>query len=238
MDVVVWLRSLGLGKYEAAFRENEIDETVLPGLTAEDLKELDVAALGAPPQAARVGAILHETASPTCSCIGINRRRQLAFRRNSILANSSTNRTLTANRFHAVGSPASTAQAIRLASLAELHSGCLVPDLSQRARRIAPLPSCKATNHSHSLIEGGELSWAQSLLPLTGAKGRNRQIVPKMGLNSPCENARQGSGCRTLRNPEVLARVSNGPVKRFRYTGEHSERPQIQDRPISGLYPS
>jgi hypothetical protein len=25
MDIVVWLRSLGLGKYEAAFRENEID---------------------------------------------------------------------------------------------------------------------------------------------------------------------------------------------------------------------
>ena len=46
MDVVVWLRSLGLGKYEAAFRQNEIDETVLPGLTAEDLKELGVAALG------------------------------------------------------------------------------------------------------------------------------------------------------------------------------------------------
>ena len=39
MDVVVWLRSLGLGKYEAVFRENEIDETVLPNLTAEDLKE-------------------------------------------------------------------------------------------------------------------------------------------------------------------------------------------------------
>jgi SAM (Sterile alpha motif) domain-containing protein len=32
MDVVVWLRSLGLGKYEAAFRENEIDEAVLPNL--------------------------------------------------------------------------------------------------------------------------------------------------------------------------------------------------------------
>ena len=46
MDAAVWLRSLGLGKYEAAFRENEIDETVLPGLTAEDLKELGVAALG------------------------------------------------------------------------------------------------------------------------------------------------------------------------------------------------
>jgi hypothetical protein len=46
MDVIVWLRSLGLGQYEAAFRDNEIDETVLPGLTAEDLKELGVAALG------------------------------------------------------------------------------------------------------------------------------------------------------------------------------------------------
>jgi class 3 adenylate cyclase len=46
MDVVVWLRSLGLGKYEAVFRENDIDETVLPNLTAEDLKELGVASLG------------------------------------------------------------------------------------------------------------------------------------------------------------------------------------------------
>jgi hypothetical protein len=40
MDVGGWLRSLGLGKYEATFRENEIDGTVLPRLTAEDLKDL------------------------------------------------------------------------------------------------------------------------------------------------------------------------------------------------------
>jgi class 3 adenylate cyclase len=46
MDIVVWLRSLGLGKYEAAFRENEIDETVLPSLTEEHLKQLGVMALG------------------------------------------------------------------------------------------------------------------------------------------------------------------------------------------------
>ena len=46
MDVVVWLRGLGLGKDEAAFRENEIDETVLPSLTHENLKELGVTALG------------------------------------------------------------------------------------------------------------------------------------------------------------------------------------------------
>jgi hypothetical protein len=47
MDVVVWLRSLGLGKYEAAFRENEIDETVLPSLTH-----------GADPAARRPGVTL------------------------------------------------------------------------------------------------------------------------------------------------------------------------------------
>jgi class 3 adenylate cyclase len=46
MDIVVWLRSLGLVRYEAAFRENDIDETVLPSLTHENLKELGVASLG------------------------------------------------------------------------------------------------------------------------------------------------------------------------------------------------
>src|SRR3984893_13252739 len=46
MDVGGWLRSLGLGQYEAAFRENEIDDELLPNLTAEDLRELGVAILG------------------------------------------------------------------------------------------------------------------------------------------------------------------------------------------------
>jgi len=35
-----WLRNLGLEQYEVAFRENAIDDSVLPSLTAEDLKEL------------------------------------------------------------------------------------------------------------------------------------------------------------------------------------------------------
>jgi class 3 adenylate cyclase len=46
MDIVVWLRSLGLGKYEAVFRENDIDETVLPSLTHETLKDLGVTSVG------------------------------------------------------------------------------------------------------------------------------------------------------------------------------------------------
>ncbi len=46
MDLGEWLRRLGLDRYEAAFRENEIDETVLPKLTAEDLKDLGVELVG------------------------------------------------------------------------------------------------------------------------------------------------------------------------------------------------
>src|SRR5215471_6480582 len=46
MDITAWLRSLGLERYEQAFRENEINESVLLKLTTEDLKELGVIAVG------------------------------------------------------------------------------------------------------------------------------------------------------------------------------------------------
>src|SRR5262249_2889951 len=46
MDLAVWLRSLGLEQYEAAFRENAITEKLLPSLTAEDLKDLGVSIVG------------------------------------------------------------------------------------------------------------------------------------------------------------------------------------------------
>ena len=46
MDIGGWLRGLGLERYEQAFRENEIDLRVLRKLTANDLKELGVAAIG------------------------------------------------------------------------------------------------------------------------------------------------------------------------------------------------
>src|SRR5262249_4294030 len=46
MDVGGWLRSLGLEQYEAAFRENNVDGSILPSLTTEDLKELGVGSVG------------------------------------------------------------------------------------------------------------------------------------------------------------------------------------------------
>ena len=46
MDVAAWLNNLGLGQYEAAFRDNAIDADLLPSLTSEDLKDLGVTIVG------------------------------------------------------------------------------------------------------------------------------------------------------------------------------------------------
>ena len=46
MDVAGWLRSLGLGQYEEAFRDNDIDVEVLPHLTADDLVSIGVTSVG------------------------------------------------------------------------------------------------------------------------------------------------------------------------------------------------
>ena len=46
MDVLGWLRNLGLEQYEATFRDNDIDASLLLSLTNEDLKEIGVASLG------------------------------------------------------------------------------------------------------------------------------------------------------------------------------------------------
>ena len=42
MDLGQWLRSLGLERYEAVFRENEIDLDVLSALSEGDLEKLGV----------------------------------------------------------------------------------------------------------------------------------------------------------------------------------------------------
>src|ERR1700678_2271028 len=46
MNIGDWLRGLDLGRYEQAFRDNEIDEQILPSLTVEDLKEIGVGPVG------------------------------------------------------------------------------------------------------------------------------------------------------------------------------------------------
>ena len=64
MDVGKWLRDLGLGQYEAAFRESSIDGQVLRHLTLEDLKEIGVATVGDRRKLlAAIGALIGSTPS-------------------------------------------------------------------------------------------------------------------------------------------------------------------------------
>jgi class 3 adenylate cyclase/tetratricopeptide (TPR) repeat protein len=46
LDIASWLRTLGLERYEDAFRENRVGADLLPRLTAEDLRDLGVTLVG------------------------------------------------------------------------------------------------------------------------------------------------------------------------------------------------
>jgi len=46
MDVGTWLKSLGLERYEATFRENDVGAALSPNLTADDLKDLGITSVG------------------------------------------------------------------------------------------------------------------------------------------------------------------------------------------------
>ena len=46
LDIVDWLRGLGLEQYAPAFGDNAIDVEVLPSLTGEDLRDVGVTLVG------------------------------------------------------------------------------------------------------------------------------------------------------------------------------------------------
>jgi hypothetical protein len=68
MDLGGWLRSLGLERYEAAFRENAIDDTVLNDLTENHLREIGIP-LGARLKLLKAIAALGARAEATSSSI-------------------------------------------------------------------------------------------------------------------------------------------------------------------------
>ena len=67
MDVGTWLRGLGLGRYEQAFRDGDIDAEVLPELTAEDLLGLGIASIGHRRKLLAAIAALRKHTSPAFS---------------------------------------------------------------------------------------------------------------------------------------------------------------------------
>ena len=58
-----WLRGLGLGRYEADFRENAIDADILFDLTDQDLEKLGIV-LGDRRRLLRAIAVLDDAPSP------------------------------------------------------------------------------------------------------------------------------------------------------------------------------
>jgi class 3 adenylate cyclase len=64
MEVADWLRALGLERYEATFRENDVSAAVLHSLTGEDLKELGVSSVGHRRQLLEAIAALRTEAVP------------------------------------------------------------------------------------------------------------------------------------------------------------------------------
>jgi class 3 adenylate cyclase/predicted ATPase len=75
MDVGGWLRRLGLEEYEAAFRENAIDDTVLPSLTADDLKDLGIGIVGHRRKLLDAIAVLHSDVNASSTSTSARRIR-------------------------------------------------------------------------------------------------------------------------------------------------------------------
>ena len=63
MDVAAWLRSLGLEQYAQTFRDNAIDETILPALSETHLEKLGLP-LGHRLKLLQAITALRETAAP------------------------------------------------------------------------------------------------------------------------------------------------------------------------------
>ena len=75
MDITAWLLSLGMQRYEAAFRDHEIDWEALPKLTAEDLKDLGVVLGGH--RRKLLKAIAASCSEPAPAAAPVAERRQL-----------------------------------------------------------------------------------------------------------------------------------------------------------------
>ena len=103
MNLAGWLQNLGLECYAAAFRENEIDETVLPTLTTEDLKDLGVKTVGHRRKLLDAIAVLRGDTSA-------NARPRIGLEENAAPADTAERRQVTVMFVDLVGSTALSAR--------------------------------------------------------------------------------------------------------------------------------
>jgi class 3 adenylate cyclase len=106
MDVADWLRALGLERYEATFRENDVRAEVLCHLTAEDLKELGVATVGHRRELLVAIAKLNEQQTPETVSPGVEPATSLGPFREDAVSPGGERRQLTVMFCDLVGSTA------------------------------------------------------------------------------------------------------------------------------------
>jgi class 3 adenylate cyclase len=81
MDVGNWLHNLRLERFEAAFRDNGIDETVLPHLTQDHLRELGLPMGARIKLLAAIAALPKEDARPAAAVASAEPAADAAERR-------------------------------------------------------------------------------------------------------------------------------------------------------------
>ena len=81
MDVAAWLQGLGLERYRQAFSDHEVDALSLPHLTADDLKEIGVTAIGHRRRLLQAVAALSDEPSSVASTTPTSVRHAEAERR-------------------------------------------------------------------------------------------------------------------------------------------------------------
>jgi len=113
VDVAAWLRSLDLERYAQVFQENAVDGEVLLELTAEDLRELGVVAVGHRRKLlsaiqtlrlepiARSGDTANVTANSQSTSVGLGERRQIAVFFADLSGFTALSQVLDAEELHA-----------------------------------------------------------------------------------------------------------------------------------------
>lgn len=81
MDLGKWLRDQGLERFEATFRDNDIDETVLPHLTQDNLRELGLPMGARIKLLAAIAALAKEEARPAAAVAAVEPASDVAERR-------------------------------------------------------------------------------------------------------------------------------------------------------------
>lgn len=81
MDLGKWLRDQGLERFEATFRDNDIDETVLPHLTQDNLRELGLPMGARIKLLAAIAALAKEEARPAAAVVAVEPASDVAERR-------------------------------------------------------------------------------------------------------------------------------------------------------------